>query len=226
MVSVNTDKDADEGIIVFHKHDFSDTLIMKNNIMLISDTTAVLSITKSSITLVAQTNVSFFTSPNYPQAYANAAAYTWTIYANRSIQDPIIKLRVVDSIMENSFTCYNDNVQIYDGPNTNYYMIKDFCGDSYPQTVITSSHDTVVITFNADGENNNYSGFKIEYWATTKDYERYGPITMTTLNYLLFGAAGFIALIILAMLGYVSVRRLQQHVTIRCNCDFGYDIHW
>ena len=49
-----------------------------------------------------------------------------------------------------------------------YSVIKDWCGDSYPESVIKSTGDSATVSFSTNKYDNKYKGFKLQYWAETQ----------------------------------------------------------
>ena len=51
-------------------------------------------------------------------SYFRPSLHTWTIFANETLPDHVIRLRILESDLQSGYNCYSDIVEIIDG---NYY---------------------------------------------------------------------------------------------------------
>ncbi|XP_071125226.1 uncharacterized protein [Mytilus edulis] len=135
--------------------------------------------------LTAHRKRNVITSPNYPQPYEDAYSLEWNILADSSIQNAIVHIKVLDSELSNIFNCYEDIIEIMDGPSSLYSVIRSFCGDSSPSGIVKTSGDSATVTFYTSKKDNDYKGFKLEYWAQSKDMTPFRAVNMTSLHWIL-----------------------------------------
>ncbi|VDI72897.1 Hypothetical predicted protein, partial [Mytilus galloprovincialis] len=57
-------------------------------------------------------------TPNYPNFYLEPFKIEWNIKANKSFSKAIVKLNFVDADFPQSFTCYEDHVDVMDGKSS------------------------------------------------------------------------------------------------------------
>ncbi|XP_052076405.1 CUB and zona pellucida-like domain-containing protein 1 isoform X1 [Mytilus californianus] len=148
-------------------------------------TIALVNTATTSVGLTANGKRSVITSPNYPQPYGDSYSLEWNILADSSIQNAIVHIEVLDSELSNIFNCYEDIIEIIDGPSSLYSVIRSFCGDSSPSGIVKTSGDSATVTFHASKKDNDYKGFKLEYWAQSKDMTPFRPVNMTSLHWTL-----------------------------------------
>lgn len=161
--------------------------------------------------LIANETIQYITSPNYPQFYGSSNSMTWILSASGSISNPSIYIRVMDSNLQPSLACYNDVVAVYDGISSLYPELVAWCGSGFPTSTINSKFNTLMISFSSDDADNNYRGFRIAYWAKTKDDVKYVTRPFTALNYTLLGVGGAIILtIVFSLCAIISIRNRDR----------------
>ena len=103
------------------------------------------------------TSGSIIQSPNYPSSYEPRKDCRTTIrFSNR------ILLRFLNFDVEYHYSCSDDYLIIYDGPDdTSSQIGAKLCGNTKP-TEIKSSGNTMHIQFHTDGYRDGYTGFRIQ----------------------------------------------------------------
>ncbi|TRY89102.1 hypothetical protein DNTS_004573 [Danionella cerebrum] len=99
-------------------------------------------------------------SPLYPQTYPNNAHYRWTITVD---SDSYIHIQFLDFDIEDLSNCYYDKLKVYDGPNTNAFLLGELCGLTLPNP-IRSSGSTLTLEFISDVVSGG-KGFLLEWTA-------------------------------------------------------------
>lgn len=170
--------------------------------------------------LVANETIQYITSPNYPQFYVSSNSMTWIISASSSIYNPSVYIRVTDSDLQPSLACYNDVVAVYDGISSLYPELVSWCGSGFPTSTLNSKYSTLMISFSSDDTDNNYRGFKIAYWAKTKNDVKYVTRPYTALNYILLGVGGVIILtMVLSVCAIIGIRNRDRIASLFTNDD-------
>ncbi|XP_071123806.1 uncharacterized protein [Mytilus edulis] len=98
-----------------------------------------------------------------------------------------------------------------DGPSMLYSTIKTYCGGSIPG-LVTLSGDSATIYFYTTSDDNNYRGFKMEYWAE-EDVDEFGPIHYSTVNYVLMVVSAVVLLVVLICFIYLIIRECRKKPT-------------
>ncbi|XP_046553794.1 deleted in malignant brain tumors 1 protein-like [Haliotis rubra] len=111
--------------------------------------------------LMALTSDQYLQSPGYPNAYPNNDQCVWTITASTSSY--VVKIVVLDSVLEGGSNCPYDFVKVYDGRSTSSRMISVWCDRMTP--TVQSSGRYMTLMFKSD-TSNTYKGFRLKYFET------------------------------------------------------------
>ncbi|KAH9509848.1 hypothetical protein Btru_045423, partial [Bulinus truncatus] len=87
-----------------------------------------------------------FHSQSYPNSYAHNTISCWIIFGST------ITLRFSDFALEQNNNCYNDYLEVFDGPNTDYMSLGKFCGDTIPPVTV-ATNGQMFIVFRTDNAN-------------------------------------------------------------------------
>lgn len=93
------------------------------------------------------------------ESYEASASCSWLINP-QTTQDSVTKIKINFVILD---TDVNDIVTLYDGPTTSDPVIGEYSGPDAPTSPIYSTGNQILIVFEADGDGNTGTGFKIEY---------------------------------------------------------------
>lgn len=111
-------------------------------------------------------------TPNYPGNYGLNKDYYWTITAP---QNKIIELtfEVVD--IEGRRDCEKDYLNIFDGSSNVSSLLRTFCGQSQPNTIVSSGNE-MYLHFKSDGDTSR-QGFKLRWKTLEKVVATRAPTT-------------------------------------------------
>ncbi|XP_046553796.1 cubilin-like [Haliotis rubra] len=112
--------------------------------------------------LSAQTTHKFLQSPAYPNHYQNNDLCIWTMTASSS--NSMVRIVVLDSVLEGGNNCPFDSVTVYDGTSIHSNVITVWCNTMTP-TVQSTGH-AMTLKFKTDGSN-TFRGFRLKYFETT-----------------------------------------------------------
>ncbi|XP_063297839.1 deleted in malignant brain tumors 1 protein-like [Pelobates fuscus] len=116
-------------------------------------------------------------SPSYPYS-RNPAECTWHIQAG---SNQVIQISFDDFALENSYSCANAYVAVYDGSPLGSALLGKFCG-SYRQNFTSSSNSLSVVYFSRGSNDNFVRGFHSSYVFVTQNNQN---VTLTcTTNYM------------------------------------------
>lgn len=146
------------------------------------------------------------TSPDYPENYANNELCRWELYTNKDYE--VVRIRFLDLAIWNSATCGEDYLEVRDGPNTWYPVIRRFCRQmlATETTMVTSTEKSMLLTFRTDNEHTD-QGFRLQYWTVPKGSTEYKAPRLTLVNKILFGVFGLITSSIVFTIAAISVIR-------------------
>ncbi|CAH1249111.1 BMP1 [Branchiostoma lanceolatum] len=108
-------------------------------------------------------NSGAFTSPGYPNGYAEDISCVWKISVPRHHR---IRLKFIDLDVEPTVDCEYDFVAVHDGRHRGSPVIGQFCGPEPPRA-ITSTGRHLLIMFLTD-KSKSGRGFRAEYTTTLK----------------------------------------------------------
>ena len=80
--------------------------------------------------------------PSYPWGYKNNIDMCWVLSAP---QDYRLNIKFRYFKLEDSTSCKNDFVAVYDGPNDRYPLLNKFCGDKKVKMVVESSRNKMTV---------------------------------------------------------------------------------
>ncbi|XP_071091816.1 cubilin-like [Haliotis cracherodii] len=112
--------------------------------------------------LSALTEPQYLQSPGYPVSYANNEQCIWTMTAVASSY--MVRIVVLDSILEGGQGCPFDFVKVYDGNDISSRVIAVWCNTMEP--TLQSSGQAMTLEFHTDSSN-TYKGFRLKYFQTT-----------------------------------------------------------
>ncbi|CAH2250956.1 deleted in malignant brain tumors 1 -like [Pelobates cultripes] len=116
-------------------------------------------------------------SPSYPYSH-NPAECTWHIQAG---SNQVIQISFDDFALENSYSCANAYVAVYDGSPLGSALLGKFCG-SYRRNFTSSSNSLSVVYFSRGSNDNFVRGFHSSYVFVTQNNQN---VTLTcTTNYM------------------------------------------
>ncbi|XP_061441668.1 cubilin [Rhineura floridana] len=98
-------------------------------------------------------------SPLWPRNYPHHSNYQWTLTVNAT---QVIHGEITEMDIEDLYSCYYDNLKVYDGPNTHARLIGAYCGVA--PTSFTSSGSSVTLKFTSDFSVNG-KGFLLDWYA-------------------------------------------------------------
>jgi hypothetical protein len=104
-----------------------------------------------------------FSSPYYPDPYPNSVDCKWWITRAPGY---VIRLRFLSFDLEDSESCENDNLIVYDGQTVDTNVLGQFCGDAFP-LLLESSSNVLLVVFKSDNER-RFPGFKMSYTSYSK----------------------------------------------------------
>ncbi|XP_067664498.1 cubilin-like [Haliotis asinina] len=112
--------------------------------------------------LTAQTTSKYLQSPGYPNNYQNDDLCIWTITA--SSQSSMVRIVVLDSVLEGGYDCPYDSVTVYDGSSIHSSVIAVWCNTMTP--TVQSTGYAMTLRFKTD-DTNTFRGFRLKYFETT-----------------------------------------------------------
>ncbi|XP_031559295.1 uncharacterized protein LOC116295583 [Actinia tenebrosa] len=107
-----------------------------------------------------------FTSPYFPDLYPNNIQCKWWISRPNGY---VIRLKFLSFELQDSQSCEDNYVVVYDGSSSSSKILGRYCGDSFP-LLLESSSNSLLIVFMSDNER-SLSGFKMSYSSHIKETE-------------------------------------------------------
>lgn len=99
-------------------------------------------------------------TPNYPRTYPSHSRCSWLIQAPTGYK---LKLQFYHFVLEDSYDCISDHVNIYDGRNSSATLLGKYCARKDPFHVETTTNNMFII-FRSD-RSLNYGGFRATFLA-------------------------------------------------------------
>ncbi|CAE1269453.1 unnamed protein product [Acanthosepion pharaonis] len=109
-------------------------------------------------------NWQIITSPYYPDRYLDGLSCNWLITTDDALE--VVKLKVLDSELENSTVCSKDVVHVYDGGTPRSPLLGSWCNGDTPEFISTGRK--MYITFSTD-EKAHFRGFKAKFISEQKE---------------------------------------------------------
>ncbi|XP_029644438.1 cubilin isoform X2 [Octopus sinensis] len=114
------------------------------------------------------------TSPYYPDNYLDSLSCNWLITTDDALE--IVKLKVLDTEMENSTDCSKDVVHVYDGGTPRSPKLGSWCGSDTPEFISTGRK--MYITF-ITNDKAHFRGFKAKFISEQKGVNCSGVTKLT-----------------------------------------------
>lgn len=119
-------------------------------------------------------NWQIITSPYYPDRYLDGLSCNWLITTDDALE--VVKLKVLDSELENSTVCSKDVVHVYDGGTPRSPLLGSWCNGDTPEFISTGRK--MYITFSTD-EKAHFRGFKAKFISEQKGVNCSGVTELT-----------------------------------------------
>lgn len=114
-----------------------------------------------------------FSSPYFPDPYPNDIHCKWWITRPNGY---VIRLKFLSFELQDSQSCEDEYVAVYDGTSSSSNILGRYCGNSFP-LLLESSSNSLLIVFKSDNER-SLSGFKMSFTSYSKYYPRNIPFIL------------------------------------------------